>query len=233
MEDDTMFTTSLERLNIRWVSLTATILSSSRYGAEYDRVKILHEIGLEIPLQQDETFYIPPQGKPLDTRTAFPDGNITNFAGQRFKDLNDELAKYAEALKNGDRDKMNELHQLFLQTTILSPVLYKAGTQVLTFEYELALYPNDNNTFELALWAPMPTFNVVPGGQVTTTIQLPSTNNNAFRANLLEAKGFIADAQGNLGGEISPALHQEVGLRRIISWNWNNDPYFKVSYQYQ
>src|SRR5690606_3094946 len=129
-------------------------LSSSKYGLEYDRVKVLQEIGLDQPLAADEHFYIPPAGKPFDVRKVFPDGNITNFAGQRFKDLQDELDQYEEALKNGDAEKMHELHELFIATTILTPVLFKAGTQVLTFEYELAIYPNSENVFEINLWAP-------------------------------------------------------------------------------
>lgn len=228
-----MLTVNQEKLNVSWVSLNATVLSSSRYGEEYDRLKVLHEIGLETPLQQDETFYIPAKDKPLDTRTAFPDGNITNFAGQRFKDLQDELELFKAALQEGNAERLEEMYQLLKSTTILSSVVYKAGTRVLTFEYDLALYPNQNNVFELSLWAPMPTFNVVGRGQVVATIQLPGGGEH-FRCALLEAEGYLPDEQGNpTGGTVGKSIDNDLGLRKIIGWVWQNDPLFKVRYQYQ
>lgn len=227
-------TINAEKINVSWVSLTATILSSSKFGQEFDRVKVLHEIGLQTPLQTDETFYIPAKDKPIDTRTNFPDGNITNFAGQRFKDIQDELEKFAQAVKDGNSQVMDEMYQLLRSTTLLAPVVYSAGTQVLTFEYELALYPEEgSNTFNLALWAPMPTFNVIPGGQVVATIQAPGTT-APFTATLLEAEGYIPDSEGNPTTQtLSKTLDQNLGLRYIVSWVWQNDPLFKVRYQYQ
>jgi hypothetical protein len=227
------FTVNQEKLNVSWVSLNATVLSSSKYGEEYDRVKVLHEIGLESPLTQDESFYIPAKDKPLDTRTVFPDGNITNFAGQRFKDLQDELDRFKEALQQGNVQQLDEMYQLLKSTTLLTPVVYKAGTRVLTFEYDLALYPNQERIFELALWAPMPTFNVVGRSQVVTTIQLPG-GGEQFRCALLEAEGYLPDQQGNpTGGAIGKAIDTDLGLRKVISWVWQNDPLFRVRYQYQ
>jgi|GEM_PF-2378528 len=227
-----MFTVA-QKLDVRWVSLSSTVLSSSRYGLEHDRVKVLHEIGLSSPLAEDESFYIPPVGRSVDTRVVFPDGNITNFAGQRFKDLQDELQKYSDAVRTGDVETMKRLHELLMTTTaMLSPVLFKAGTQVLTFEYELAVHPNAEGVFEIALWAPMPSFNVAGQGQVTASIQLPSNNSLGFRAEILGAQGFHADAQGNPTGEVPKVLDAAVGLRHIVAWNWQNDPLFKVSYRY-
>lgn len=228
-----MFTTSTEKIPVQWVSLNALVLSSSKYGEAYDRIKITHEIGLSSPLQQDESFYIPPSGKPIDVRTSFPDGNIINFAGQRAKDLDDELSQYGSAIKAQNVAEAERLHQLLLHTSMLTPVPFKAGKTVMTFDYELALYPGDNGVFELCLWAPMPSFQIQPGGQITATIQLPSSNSQAFKAQLVEPpKGYQADSQGNLGSEIAPVLDQEYLLRRIIVWTWQNDPYFKVKYQY-
>lgn len=222
-----------DKLNIRWASMTATVLSSSRYGLEYDRVKVLHEIGLENPLQKDESFYMPPQGKPIDTKTLFPDGTIVNFTGQRFNDLQDELAQYAEALRAQNSELMQTIHQTLSATTMLSPVLFKTGTGVLTFEYELAIYPNTEGYFELQLWAPMPSFAVVPGGQVTATLQLPSQSGQAFKVSELQTAGFIPDAQGNpTGGEVSKSVDSDYGLRHIVVWNWQNDPLFKARYKY-
>lgn len=228
-----MFTVNNEKLNVNWVSLNATVLSSSKYGEEYDRVKVLHEIGLSAPLVEDESFYIPAKDKPLDTRTTFPDGNITNFAGQRFKDLQDELAQFEQALKEGNAAKLEELYNLMKSTTMLSALVYKKGTKVLTFEYELALYPQENKVFELALWAPMPTFNVATGGQVVANIQLPG-NGPQFKCTLLEAEGYIPDPQGNPTSQtVSKVVDSDMGLRRVIGWSWQNDPLFKVRYQYQ
>lgn len=227
-----MFTLNSEKLNIKWVSLSATILSSSKYGQEFDRAKILHEIALENPLVEDETFYIPAKDKPIDTRLNFPDGNITNFAGQRFKDIQDELERFSQAVKDGNAAAMEELYQMLKSTTLLAPVVFKQGTQVLTFEYELALYPNDENTFELSLWAPMPTFNVITQGKVVTTIQMPGQEQ--FGATILEAEGYIPDADGNPTEQtVSKNLDQNYGLRHIVGWSWQNDPLFKVRYQYQ
>jgi hypothetical protein len=169
----------------------------------------------------------------LDTRTSFPDGNITNFAGQRFKDIQDELELFKEALQVGNAEKPDEMYKLLRTTTILSSVVYKAGTKVLTFEYDLAIYPKDDNTFELSLWAPMPTFNVVTSGQVVTNIQLPGSGPQ-FNCSLLEAEGYIPDAQGNPTSQtVSKTIDSDQGLRRIIGWVWQNDPLFKVRYQYQ
>lgn len=229
----TQLTVNQEKLNVSWVSLNATVLSSSKYGQEYDRVKVLHEIGLASELPQDETFYIPAKDQPLDTRTNFPDGNITNFAGQRFKDLRDELDLFEQAVKEGNAERIEELSKLFKSTALLSSVVYKKGTKVLTFEYELALYPKEDKTFELALWAPMPTFNVATGGQVVANIQLPGSGPQ-FRCSLLEAEGYIPDAQGNpTQQKVAKKIDSEMGLRRIIGWVWQNDPLFKVRYQYQ
>lgn len=226
-------TVNTEKINVSWVSLTATILSSSKFGQEYDRVKVLHEIGLQTPLQADETFYIPAKDKPIDTRLNFPDGNITNFAGQRFKDIQDELDKFTQAVKAGDVSMMDEMYKLLKSTTLLAPVVFTQGTNVLTFEYELALYPSEDRTFNLELWAPMPTFNVIPGGQVATTIQIPG-GNQPFAATVIEAAGYIPDDQGNPTNQtVSKVLDQDFGLRHIISWVWQNDPLFKVRYQYQ
>lgn len=223
--------TTAEKLKVRWVSLTATVLSSSRYGSDYDRVKVLHEIGLDTPLLEDESFYIPHPEKTIDTREIFPDGNISNFAGQRFKDLQDELQQYSEAVKNGDLETMNKLNELFNKTAMLSTVQYKIGKQALSFEYDLGIYPKDN-IFEISLWAPMPSFEIVPQGQVLATIQIPGYENQAFRATLLEASGFQPDANGNATNEIPKVLDQDYGLRRIIAWKWQNDPLFKIRYQY-
>jgi hypothetical protein len=224
-------TVNSEKLNVKWVSLSATVLSSSKYGQEFDRVKVLHEIGLHSPLATDETFYIPAKDKPIDTRLNFPDGNITNFAGQRFKDIQDELDKFAQAVRDGNAQEMEKMYQLLKSTTLLAPVVFKKGTQVLTFEYELALYPNEDNTFNFALWAPMPTFNVVPGGKVVTTIQLPG--NEPFGATILESEGYIPDSKGNpTAQKVGKAFDQNYGLRRVICWVWQNDPLFKVRYKY-
>jgi hypothetical protein len=222
-----------EKIDITWASLTATVLSSSRYGAEYDRVKVLQEIGLAAPLIEDESFFVPPAGKPFDTRTVFPDGNITNFAGQRFKDIQDELSKYGQAVQLQDVTLMNELHELLKATTMLTPVVFKKGTQVLTFEYELALYPStEPNVFELALWAPMPSFRVIGQSQITAGISLPSSSNRAVQATILEAVGYEPDAQGNIVAEIPKVIDQSYGIRHLIAWNWQNDPLFRVKYQY-
>ncbi|ARU60942.1 hypothetical protein CBW65_07485 [Tumebacillus avium] len=225
--------TPAQKIPVKWVSLTCTVLSSSKYGLDYDRVKVLHEIGLQNPLQKDETFYIPTQGKAIDTRAIFPDGDIVNFAGQRFEDLQDELNQYMEAVKKGDAEKMDQLHNSFKALQMLTPVPYKAGTAVLTFDYELALYAKDN-IFNLQMWAPMPSFEVVQGGQVTASVQLPSTNNAVgFRARILEATGKQLDPQGNQQAEVSKVLDQDLGLRHMIVWHWANDPLFTVKYQYQ
>jgi hypothetical protein len=226
-------TVNAEKINVSWVSLTATILSSSKFGQEYDRVKVLHEIGLQTPLQADETFYIPIKDKPIDTRLSFPDGNITNFAGQRFKDLQDELERFTQALKEGNAQEMDEYYSLLKSTTLLSPVVYSTGTTVLTFEYELALYPGEDKSFKLELWAPMPTFNVIPGAQVATTIQIPGSR-QPFGATVIEAEGYIPDTQGNpTDQKVTKTLDQDFGLRHIVSWVWQNDPLFRVRYQYQ
>lgn len=224
--------TVAEKLNIRWAAVSCTVLPSSQHGLQYDRVKVLHEIGLETPLPQDENFFVPPSDRAIDTRTLFPDGNIVNFAGQRFKDLQDELLKYSQALQNRDVQTMNELHELFVATTMLSPVLFKAGTQVLTFEYEMAIYPDADRVFELNFWAPMPSFQPAGQSQITTIVQLPSVSNLAFQAKILEANGFEPDAQGNPVQEIPKVLDGDYGLRHIIAWNWQKDPFFKVKYQY-
>jgi len=225
--------TVANKLPVNWVSMQATVLASSRYGLEYDRLKVLHEIGLAQPLASDESFYVPPVGRAIDTRKVFPDGNITNFAGQRFQDLQDEIARYADALKAADVAVMDEMHELLKATAMLSPVIFKQGTHVLTFEYELALYPNAEQVFELALWAPMPSFEVSGRAQITATVMLPSSNNFAFNARVLEAVGHQPDAQGNPVTEVPKVLDSEYGLRHILVWNWQNDPLFRVKYQYQ
>ncbi|EOW9529270.1 hypothetical protein ACO11K_003006 [Bacillus cytotoxicus] len=227
-----MFTTSNEKISVKWVSLNALVLSSSKYGEEYDRIKVTHEIGLENVLQADESFYIPAPGNPVDTRTIFPDGNIVNFAGQRAKDLDDEIQKYETAIKERDFEKAEKMHQLLMATKFLNSVPFSAGKQVLTFDYELALFPDENGVFDLKMWAPMPSFQLVTGGQITTTIQMPSTNNNAFNAELIDVKGFSADEQGNLQNEIPAALNQEFLIRRLLVWTWQNDPLFNIKYKY-
>lgn len=222
-----------EKINVSWVSLNATVLSSSKYGQEYDRVKVLHEIGLSGALSQDTSFYVPAKDKPLDTRTTFPDGNITNFAGQRFQDLSDELEKFKQAVQEGNAEQMDKMFNQLRSTTLLSSVVYKKGTKVLTFEYELALYPNEKNEFELALWAPMPTFNVATRGQVVTNFQLPGSGPQ-FNCKLIEAEGYIPDANGNpTQQKVAKKVDSDMGLRRIIGWVWQNDPLFKIRYQYQ
>lgn len=225
--------TVANKLPVKWVSLNALILSSSKYGESYDRLKVTHEIGLAEPLTADESFYIPPQGKPVDTRAIFPDGTIVNFAGQRVKDLQDEFDKYKAAFENRDFATAEQIHKTLMQLQFLSAVPYKAGQRVLTFEYELAIYPDQNGVFELNLWAPMPSFQVVSGGQVTTTIQLPTNNPNGFNAQILEVNAYQADNNGNLVGTIQPVINQDVLFRRIIVWGWQNDPYFTVKYHYQ
>lgn len=193
---------------------------------------VLGQRSLQTPLAQEESFYIPPQGKPIDTRVIFPDGNITNFAGQRFKDLQDELNQYEDAVKNQDVSKMQELHQLFLSTAMLTPIVIKAGTKVITFDYELAIYPKDGS-FDFACWAPMPSFAVVPGGLVTAILQLPSQSGQAFKVSELQTSGLIPDAQGNpVGGEVPKVVDNDYGLRHLVVWNWQNDPLFKVHYKY-
>lgn len=213
-----MLTTNAEKINVSWVSLSARVLSSSKFGQDYDRVKVFHEIGLQEPLTEDEKFFIPPSNKSLDTRTNFPDGNITNFAGQRFKDLQDELERFAQAVRDGDAQTMDELYKTLKSTTLLAPVVFTKGTSVLTFEYELALYPNSEGQFDLALWAPMPTFNVVPGSKVVTMIELPGSH---FNTQILEAEGYIPDSEGNPTTQtVSKVLNNDFGLRYIVSWVW-------------
>lgn len=113
---------------------------------------------------------------------------------------------------------MDELFRVLKSTTLLAPVVYSAGTTVLTFEYELALYPGEDKVFNLELWAPMPTFSVVPGGQVATTIQIPGSI-QPFTATILEAEGYIPDAQGNpTEQKVDKRLDQDFGLRHIVSW---------------
>ncbi|AOZ94865.1 hypothetical protein [Paenibacillus crassostreae] len=118
-------------IDIHWSHVGCTVLSSSKYGLEYDRIKVLHEIGLNAPLAQDESFYAPPANRAIDVRALFPDGNIVSFVGQRYSDLQDELQKYSQAVADGNVEELNRLHHLFLSTTMLSPVLFKAGTKYL------------------------------------------------------------------------------------------------------
>lgn len=219
------------KLQAKWISLSATVLSSSLYGLEYDRLKVLHEVCLESPLSQDETFYVPHPDRVIDTRTLFPDGSIVNFAGQRFTDLQDELSQYADAVRLQDAERMDSLNQLFKATAMLGTVLFKQGTQVLTFEYEMALFPTDN-VYEINLWAPLPSFGVATGGQVTVSVQLPSPNHPEFRTSILESSGFQPDPQGNPLHEVPKILDSDLGLRHIIVWHWQNDPLFKVRYNY-
>lgn len=222
-------------IDIRWSHVNCTVLSSSKYGLEYDRVKVLHEIGLHAPLAQDESFYAPPAGRAIDVRTVFPDGNIVTFVGQRFSDLQDELAKYGQALQQGNIDEMNRIHELMKSVTALSPVMFKAGTQVLTFEYELALHPIQNSPldFELTLLAPMPSFRPAGQAQITVLVELPSSNNLAFNAQVIEAVGHQFDpATGAFTGEVPKVVESDYGLRKIIGWNWQTDPYFRVRYRY-
>jgi hypothetical protein len=61
---------------------------------------------------------------------------------------------------------------------------------------------------------------------------LPSSNSLGFRAEILGAQGFQADAQGNPTGEVPKVLDAAVGLRHIVAWNWQSDPLFGVSYRY-
>ncbi|OMD07755.1 hypothetical protein [Paenibacillus odorifer] len=223
-------------IDITWSHVSCTVLSSSKYGLEYDRVKVLHEIGLNAPLTQDESFYAPPSTRAIDVRSIFPDGNIVNFVGQRYSDLQDELQKYGQAVAEGNVDELNRLHQLFLSTTMLSPVLFKSGTQVLTFEYELALYPLEGNPseFDLTLLAPMPSFRPVGQSQITVRIDLPSSNNLAFNADVLESIGYQFDpTSGLVTGDVPKILEGDYGLRKIIVWNWQVDPFFHVHYRYR
>ncbi|WP_028612288.1 hypothetical protein [Paenibacillus harenae] len=222
-------------IDMSWSHVNCTVLSSSKYGLPYDRVKVLHEIGLASPLAQDESFYAPPVGRPIDVRTVFPDGNIVSFVGQRYADLQDELAKYGQAVAAGNVDELNRLHQLFLSTASLAPVLFKQGTQVLTFEYELALHPVAEGTtdFELTLLAPMPSFRPVGQAQITVLINLPSSNNVAFNATVLEKNGYVFDpATGQVSGEVPLQVEGDYGLRKVLVWNWQQDPYFRVLYRY-
>jgi len=226
-------TVNQEKITVDWVSLSATVLASSKYGEEYDRVKVLHEIGLNAPLPADETFYIPAKDKPIDTRINFPDGNITNFAGQRFKDVQDEIDKFTQAVKEGDAASMDKMYEMLKSTTLLSTVVYKKGSKVITFEYELALYPDEKGEFNLSLWAPMPSFNVATRGKIAAIIQLPGSS-EPFNARILESAGYIPDKNGNpTDRTVSKQLDKDYGLRHIISWTWQNDPLFKVRYKYQ
>ncbi|MFS0841288.1 hypothetical protein [Paenibacillus sp. 1P03SA] len=223
-------------IDIRWSHVSCTVLSSSKYGLEYDRVKVLHEIGLSSPLPQDESFYAPPANRAIDVRTVFPDGNIVSFVGQRFSDLQDELSKYGQAVAEGNVAEMNRIHDLMKSTTMLSPVLFKAGTQVLTFEYELALHPTEGTTsdFELTLLAPMPSFRPSGQSQITVLVELPSSNNLAFNAQVLEAVGYQFDpTTGAVTGEVPKMVDGDYGLRRVIVWNWQVDPFFRIQYRYQ
>lgn len=223
-------------IEIRWSNVRCTVLSSSKYGLAYDRVKVLHEIGLQSPLAQDESFYAPPANRAIDVRSVFPDGNIVSFVGQRFSDLQDELAKYGQALAEGNAEEMNRIHELMKSVTMLSPVLFKAGTQVLTFEYELALHPMEGSAsdFELTLLAPMPSFRPAGQAQITVLVDIPSSNNLAFNAQVLEAVGHQFDpSTGAVTAEVSKVLDADYGLRRIIGWNWQSDPFFRVHYRYQ
>jgi hypothetical protein len=222
-------------IDMTWSHVSCTVLSSSKYGLPYDRVKVLHEIGLQSPLAQDESFYAPAVGRPIDVRTVYPDGNIVTFVGQRFSDLQDELTNYGQAVANGNIDELNRLHELFKATATLTPVLFKQGTQVLTFEYELALHPiaEGSSDFELTLLAPMPSFRPVGQSQITVLIDLPSSNNVAFNATLLEKNGYIFDpATGVVSGEVPLLVEGDYGLRKVLVWNWQQDPYFRVLYRY-
>lgn len=222
-------------IEMKWSHISCTVLSSSKYGLAYDRLKVLHEIGLHAPLAQDESFYAPPANRAIDVRTVFPDGNIVSFVGQRYSDLQDELQKYGQALAESNVEELNRLHQLFLATTSLSPVLFKQGTQVLTFEYELALYPQEVNgtDFELTLLAPMPSFQLVGQSQITVMVNLPSSSNFGFNADVLEANGYQFDLEGNITGEVPMLVNADYGLRKVIVWNWQVDPYFRVLYRYR
>ncbi|MBW7476298.1 hypothetical protein K0T92_16315 [Paenibacillus oenotherae] len=222
-------------IDMTWSHVSCTVLSSSKYGLPYDRVKVLHEIGLASPLTQDESFYAPAVGRPIDVRTVYPDGNIVTFVGQRFADLQDELSKYGQAVASGNLDELNRLHELFKSVAMLTPVLFKQGTQVLTFEYELALHPmaEDSTDFELTLLAPMPSFRPVGQSQITVLITLPSPNNVGFGATVIEKNGYAFDpATGQVTGEVPLQLEQDYGLRKVLVWNWQQDPYFRVHYRY-
>lgn len=127
--------------------------------------------------------------------------------------------------------KADEVYKLLRQTGILSRVPVKAGTRVITFEYELALFPGQDGTFNLQLWAPLVSFQVVPQGQVVASIQTPGST-FGFRSQLIEASGWIPDAQGNPTTQLDPVINSDLGLHHVFAWRWENDPFFRIQYRY-
>ena len=215
-------------INITNQEFTALIQPTSQYGLNYDTVHV-------------ETLFKTDNVVPPEISWYIPSGvSIPPLVLELYQISSQDLPMYpvlAETLLKDTEDIREQAAQGNFQDTakdaaklLLLSVLKKAtispvpGTNnIYLVSYDFKLYKNQQGFFDLMFQIPFDGFGFPAGGQVKANIILPE----GVKVDEAKTKGIATN-----GAEIQEVNGSAPTGRPIISFIYQNDPNFIVSYSY-
>jgi hypothetical protein len=230
---------SFEDLNsvpVNRVDTVVDVISRGDGTHEEDEVFVTASLGLlgDIDANEEATLILPlaseAQSKPIVRYTEEPIKGPAVFEFDEVErsvydqELVDRLVKMADgASKKEQRDfavAVGRAAKSFSVTT----VTVKPGQRELRLFYKVRAGKVGDHEFEFDIVGPLPSFVIQAGGSIGLISLLPRGTA------VVSAKGLTDPS--NEGSEIPNKVEADMGFRRVIGWQWQSDPLFRIRYRY-
>jgi hypothetical protein len=202
-----------------------TITPTSRYGKEYDTVRVETYFQLETPLPENEEFLVPGLKKIPEQDLKFFQAGKIQFAPIPKSVVVQEVQDYALQVASGSVEGIRSDAMLGLSTMYMEPVkLEEISAGVYHLSYSYSVYPDEvDGQFYIHQTLPFKGFNM-PRGTVRLTGVLPA--------------GAVCDYDATNGKDISGTVivdddsHTFTNGLSVISFLYQVDPEFTIKYRY-
>ncbi|WP_043933814.1 hypothetical protein [Bacillus sp. EB01] len=202
-----------------------TITPTSRYGKEFDTVRVETFFQLESPLPENEEFLVPGIKKIPDQDLRIFEAGKVQFAPIPKSVVIQEVQDFASQVASGSTDGVRLDALLGLSTMYMEPVKLEAITPggIYHLSYAYSVYPETDGNFYIYQTLPFKGFNMTRG-TVRLTAVLPA--------------GAVCDYDATNGKDISGTIIVEDESRvfsnglSVVSFLYQVDPEFTIKYRY-
>lgn len=189
------------------------------------------ELGQEIDAQNEVTLLLPlaseAQQRPLMRYTAEEVDEALTFDEVDRSAYDQAVVDALQAVQDDEREKQQALANAIANAanSFSQAVLtVKPGQRRLRFFYTVAAERTAEGLFEARVFGPLASFVIQPGGFLGVVALL------APGATLVEAVALTNPEDE--GSRLSTQVEEDLGGRRCVGWTWQNDPLFRIRYQY-
>ncbi len=202
-----------------------TITPTSRYGKQYDTVRVETYFQLESSLPENEEFLVPGLKKIPEQDLEFFKAGKVQFAPIPKSVVVQEVQDYALQVANGSIEGVRSDALLGLSAMYMDPVkLEEISSGVYHLSYTYSIYPDDlDGHYYIYQTIPFKGFNM-PRGTVRLTAVLPA--------------GAVCDYDQTNGKDISGTVivdddsHSFSNGLSVVSFYYQVDPEFTIKYRY-